>query len=421
MKKSLLIILLFIAHYSLLITNCYAQWIQQSVPVIKPITGIKFIDSLKGWAITSYGTQQDTGYVLHTTNSGVNWNVQYKLYRLRFDALFMVNDTLGYVSADSIGLPKLLKTINGGINWNFIPISFAIFDMQFINKDSGWVCNGVFGPDVRTTTDGGQTWQLRINGFASQTEHIFFLNYNTGYCGARWNLYKTSDAGLNWNLLYNFGSDVIYSIYFLDDLTGWVGYNRIYKTTNGGINFEIQPTPPNSSAPIYNLYFINSLTGWGTTGFGKIFKTTNGGTNWGYQLLPDEGYSISVVDSLKAWAGYFGIFRTTNGGGPILAVQQISSEIPVEYKLYQNYPNPFNPTTNIKYQLTLNDKRQTSNVKLIIYDVLGREITVLVNEQQHAGTYLVTWNAENYPTGSYFSRLIIDGKTLGTGKMILVK
>ena len=86
-----------------------------------------------------------------------------------------------------------------------------------------------------------------------------------------------------------------------------------------------------------------------------------------------------------------------------------------KYELFQNYPNPFNPTTTITYSLPKN-----SFVTLTIYDLLGREVATLVNEEKHSGTYKVTWNAQNKPSGIYFYK-ITAGRYSKINKMILLK
>jgi hypothetical protein len=92
-----------------------------------------------------------------------------------------------------------------------------------------------------------------------------------------------------------------------------------------------------------------------------------------------------------------------------------NSELPKEFRLYNNYPNPFNPTTKIKFDIP-----KSSYVKLIIYDVLGREITTLVNEKLNAGRYEVDWNGSGYPSGVYFYKLRTDEFT-DVKKMVLLK
>ncbi|MCH8299822.1 MAG: T9SS type A sorting domain-containing protein [Candidatus Marinimicrobia bacterium] len=97
-----------------------------------------------------------------------------------------------------------------------------------------------------------------------------------------------------------------------------------------------------------------------------------------------------------------------------------SAQTPREYSLGQNYPNPFNPSTSIMYDVPL-----TSNVSLIIYDILGRNVRTLLNEQHNAGSYSVEWDGKNadgllVTSGIYFYRLEADQFAI-TKKMVLLK
>ncbi|MGA2667483.1 MAG: T9SS type A sorting domain-containing protein [Ignavibacteria bacterium] len=107
--------------------------------------------------------------------------------------------------------------------------------------------------------------------------------------------------------------------------------------------------------------------------------------------------------------------KTDNSCTPIGINTRITTKVPRYYQLYQNYPNPFNPSTTIKY-----DIMKTSDVRIIVYDALGREIETLVNEQLKPGTYEVTWDAANYASGLYFYK-IISGEFTQTLKMVLMK
>lgn len=89
--------------------------------------------------------------------------------------------------------------------------------------------------------------------------------------------------------------------------------------------------------------------------------------------------------------------------------------MPDEFILYQNYPNPFNPTTKIRYGIS-----KMSFVTLKIYDILGREVTTLVNEEKPGGQYEVEFDASGLPSGIYFYRLISD-QFIKTKQMVLVK
>ena len=94
------------------------------------------------------------------------------------------------------------------------------------------------------------------------------------------------------------------------------------------------------------------------------------------------------------------------------------NNIPLKFELSQNYPNPFNPTTNIKYKIANN-----SFVTLKIYDVLGKEVSTLVNEKQNAGEYLAVFNASGLSSGVYFYKLSCYGKEEFTDikRMLMIK
>jgi Secretion system C-terminal sorting domain len=103
-----------------------------------------------------------------------------------------------------------------------------------------------------------------------------------------------------------------------------------------------------------------------------------------------------------------------------ISVRKISSEVPVSFKLYQNYPNPFNPTTKIKFSIPPSKGARGMNVRLVIYDILGREVVTLVNEKLNPGTYEADWDGTNYPSGVYFYKLVTNSYS-ETKKMVLLK
>jgi len=102
------------------------------------------------------------------------------------------------------------------------------------------------------------------------------------------------------------------------------------------------------------------------------------------------------------------------GEDSIVSVEDESS-LPSEFRLLQNYPNPFNPTTSIRYSVL-----NSTYVNLTVYDILGREVAMLVNEEKYPGTYTVTLDASGLSSGIYFYRLTA-GQYTETKKMILQK
>ena len=156
-------------------------------------------------------------------------------------------------------------------------------------------------------------------------------------------------------------------------------------------------------------------------------RSTDGGLSWGADTRLTNNSAASYEPSVTVsgqvvhvvWYdgrdGNMEIYYKRDPTGNSIGIQIISSEIPKEFKLGQNYPNPFNPTTVIRYSLIVN-----SDVNLRVYDILGQETAVLVNEKQQPGTYETEWNASNYPSGIYFYKLS-TGEFSQTRKAVLIK
>jgi hypothetical protein len=102
-------------------------------------------------------------------------------------------------------------------------------------------------------------------------------------------------------------------------------------------------------------------------------------------------------------------------GQPIIGINPVSNEIPSSYSVTQNYPNPFNPTTKINFALP-----KSGLVTMKVYDMLGKEVSTLVNEVKNAGTYSVDFNASALSSGIYFYKVSVNGFT-EVKKMMLIK
>jgi hypothetical protein len=159
------------------------------------------------------------------------------------------------------------------------------------------------------------------------------------------------------------------------------------------------------------------MTGWavgGATALGRVKHTTDGGINWVNQ---DSGTNnlltrVFFVDSNTGWAvGYNGTIIATEN--PVSVIEDLAQ--PIEYELSQNFPNPFNPTTTINYSI-LSDRF----VKLIVFNAIGEEVAILVNEFKEAGNYEINFYAGELTSGIYFYK-IIAGTFIETKKMMLLK
>jgi hypothetical protein len=104
-----------------------------------------------------------------------------------------------------------------------------------------------------------------------------------------------------------------------------------------------------------------------------------------------------------------------SGNGIVTGICLAESAIPKAYAMYQNYPNPFNPSTTFSFDLPVK-----SFVSLKIYDILGREVAILVSEEMPAGAYNRQWNTQRFSSGIYFYRLQA-GSFTQTKKLVLLK
>lgn len=439
MKKfaifNLAIILFLFVRCIFYSNNCEAQWVQQTLPYTGTLYSLKFVNQNTGFVSLYSTTENNTtlGYFMKTTNAGFNWTLINNYYVFGFQFLDSLN---GYSHGrDYTGNDLLFKTTNCGNSWDSLQISLdnGYADISFLSFDTGWICgfNGNNGT-IWKTVNGGLTLIPQYTTGMTSMDKIFFLKEKVngeyvGWCSQGSFLRKTTNSGINWTQISTLPKPTVTKMYFINQDTGWFNEwgsgGGIFRTTNGGINWIQQNMPSGSQFVIRDMndfHFINKDTGWGvggsiwfggTNAHGIVWATTNGGVNWGYQL-PDTNlnniFFYSKIDFLNmntgwAYAGLSGI-HTTTGGGQIIytSINTINAQVTKGFLLNQNYPNPFNTRTVISYLLFFNSK-----VQLKIYDITGREISELVNQNQKAGKYELNWNASNLSSGIYLYTLYI--------------
>lgn len=426
----ILFILLFSSH------NIFAQSGWQSIYSGSNnynFQDVHFKDTQNGLTVTL------SGIIFKTTNGGINWdnvyeNSTYPMINIKFlnDTNLLVFRTNGH----------LLRTTNYGYNWSEIltPLSETSKQINFLNELTGYILGG--RQYIQKTTNGGLNWDsigVSLVGMpfpgANSFSDMSFIDVNTGWLCATGNIVigghgtfwsniikKTTDGGYNWSTVFTGNSSTLYNkIKFFNENTGWTWADGIiYQTTNGGANWSIYTQLPNFT--INKFHFLNSITGWATITSGPNFgllKTSNLGLNWYLQFVSSNIYVNSVYIQNQNIAWFSGsnsaIYKTTDGGGMISAINPVSGNIPDAFFLQQNYPNPFNLTTKINFDL-----KNTAFAMLRVYDITGREVSTLVNERLNAGSYSYDFNASELPSGVYFYQLQTEG-FIETKKMILLK
>ena len=217
------------------------------------------------------------------------------------------------------------------------------------------------------------------------------------------------------------------SVSFFNNIGISVGWNgTIIKSSDSGSSWTLQNS--NTIEFLNDCDMVSVDIGFAVGFSGSILKTTNGGNDW---VIKNSGTSQNL-SSIKMQNELTGvsvgeniILKTTDGGNTWFQKQVVTNVVSKKnndvnnFELFQNYPNPFNPTTKIKYKLP-----EINFVTIKVYDILGNEITTLVNDEKPADNYEVEFSATgggiNLTSGIYLYQ-IKAGNYSETKKMILLK
>jgi hypothetical protein len=414
MKKAIFFLTLLIVHCTLYVEHCNSQWVQMS----NGITGANVMSLAANGTYIYAGTYDHGIYI--STNNGVNWTPTGLI------TSFSVNSII----ANSTYLLAGVGTSQGGIWWSS-------------NNGSSWLCvlsnvsitslavksNYAFAGNDRQlnplgiyiSTNNGSSWtqsafnNVGIGALFTKDETIY-----AGGVGSSGGVYLTTNNGTNW-ISTTLGNKSI-RCFVINGSNIFAGSafsgDGVYKSTDNGLNW--------THTALYSQTV--SLAVWGNNIFAGtvsdgVFMSSDNGSSW---IQKNQGFTnlgifyALIVSNNYIFAGTYGESLWRRSLSEITGTENISNEIPSAFSLYQNYPNPFNPSTNIRYQIPKN-----STVSIKIFDLIGKEITTLVNEKQSPGTYEVTFDARyggsaTLPSGIYFYTLTA-GDFKETKRMILVK
>ena len=344
-----------------------ASWFPQQAGTYQHLRSVSFVSEEIGTVVG------DTGTILKTTDGGSHWVSQNSGTSSSLYSVCLVNESIGYAGGRQVGL----KTTDGGVGW--VPQSFRAPDncaIRFFDADHGVAAmSPALGQaGARWTTDGGQNWaasSFQPTGFRPQG--VAMLSATRVVAVGR-GVARSSDGGVTWSDSIN-NSGALYDVSFSDETTGTaVGY-AIFRTIDGGLSWTRQYDP--LTARLYGVSQISSST------------------------------AVAVGDT--------GIIYRTASGGVFTGVKVAHPQIPEVHLLDQNYPNPFNPATTIRFTLP-----QSGFVRLVIYNVLGQQVTTLLASELSAGLHTVRWEAGHVPSGVYFCRLEV-GHFVETRKLIVLR
>ncbi|GEM_PF-3122155 len=373
--------------------------------------------------------------------------------------------TLGNNILADAGSNGVFLTSDNGNNWNKLylgPEPYVMYDL--VRFGQSCFLSTMLGLSV--SRDDGATWQS--DSSILRTKRIFYLTVSdsTIVAFASDDIYCSNDTGRTW-----LPQNASYPDYIFKDFLAFNGYlflctwhNELMRSSDYGVTWATASTGINSQA-LKMMTVLDSTLFVGTSDYG-IFRSTDCGMNWttcntGIATLGVK--SISTIDQvLFASSGYDSIYMSANRGDTwqpintglgsittlsiakndsfffagtegrgiwkrpvtdiVTDVQEKAKGIPHSFSLEQNFPNPFNPTTMIRYNVPT-----LSTISIKIYNLLGEEISVLVDAVQSPGEHTVEWNPIDLPSGIYFCRLIAatagapDKVVILTKKMLYVR
>ena len=400
-------------------------------------------------------------------------NAVVALYNFPKSSLFITNDS---------GLNwKKLEPLDNIIN-------LEVMDISMIDTNHIWICTAETTPysaRIFATADGGKNW---VKQFEDPSKTTFFnyiemfdLNNGIAMGDAPLNssepalFIKTTDGGSNWLPMHNddligaWSGDLWRRLDFVNSSVGYffesgISPQKLFKTTDSGLNW----IETNFNDYAAALKFFNKDYGFAINRNGDVFRTEDGGLNWhtfssaetgwpmDIEFIPSDpakvwavmtdklafssdsgrtwtglqmktnfnGIDIKFVDNKHGWLLAQNDVYYTDKGDDIITSNNLLGDAPKEFRLFQNYPNPFNPSTTIKYSIPSEEAYRNTSVQLIIYNLLGEQLTTLVNAEQPGGIYEIEFSGElrdtYIPSGVYFF-ILYAGKYAETKKMVLMR
>ncbi|MBM4157423.1 MAG: T9SS type A sorting domain-containing protein [Ignavibacteria bacterium] len=311
----------------------------------------------------------DTTGVYYSTNYGMNWT-----------QTSLNNQTVSALAADAnniyagVGFIGVFISTNNGANWTQTSLNDKYVISIAISGNN--IYAGIWGDGVYLSTNNGNVWTKTslsynyINTVAARGNYV--------YAGSGFGVHVSTDNGTNW--MGPFINDKVVLGLAVDS-------NNVFAGTD----------------------------------FYGVYKSNDAGQNW---MQRNENLLNIRVWSLFISGGYIYAGCYTSAGAStvwkrelsdIISVNNLSKLVPEKYSLEQNYPNPFNPVTAINFNIP-----KEEFVTLKIYDILGREVQILVNEKLSAGYYNVKWDASGFVSGTYFCKMTTNNFS-DVKRMILAK
>ncbi len=349
----------------------------------------------------------------------------------------------------------VFQSNDNGATWSKYSNGLSNVFINGLGINNDYLLAGTNGGIFRTGTS-SDSWTKVSSGFLQTGSRSFVFKGHEIFAGSDYGVLHSIDDGKTWERIDSVQEDGYYQVWdvLAFDSTVIAGYNQIgiRISNNNGLNWNFSK---GLQGTVNALAIAGNNILAGTSGVG-VFLSSDSGKTWSPTKLDSMQIQTFQVFGKFVFAGAFnGIYRSTDDGitwdkidgglegyfvndltiagdyiyagvdggavwkRPVSEITSVSetngNELPNVFTLSQNYPNPFNPSTNITYSLP-----KSLHVILKIYDVLGREVTTLVNEVKRSGNYKVVFNGSNLSSGVYFYRIQAGG-FVSTKKFVLMK
>ncbi|MCH8330177.1 MAG: T9SS type A sorting domain-containing protein, partial [Bacteroidetes bacterium] len=384
-----------------------AQWTAQNSGTTQDLHDLYFVNSNIGVAVG------DAGTVLKTVNGGNDWDTIPSMTAQSHYGIYFLDDSVGYILGQYSGI---FKTTDQGNTWTGQTVHLTqqgLRDIHFVDSNVGYLTG--LGGQIYKSVDGGASWTRQFPGTTAPLWACCFLDPDTGYAVGGYDfddsrlLLKTVDGGNNWQIIIPSSSGTYEDVFFTSADTGYIVQSnltsKVLKTTDGGNSWE--EVFSHFSVP-KAIHFVNNSSGYLVGQF--IAKTLDSGSNWFIHnhnggLVYLNAVTSPAIDTAYAVGRSGVILKTVNGGGALGIKKNV-----LKPTIINLYPNPFNSYSTIEF----NHLKKGGNV-LIIYNSLG----LLVRTINNINTGHIRIERDELANGLYFFQIRNNSEIIGNGKFIL--
>ncbi len=389
---------LIVLMLSLCSGHCFSQWQQTIGPTKFNNAIISFID-ISGTNI--FAAKWGGGLFLSTDN-GASWSaINNGLDSSIFISSFIVNGNNIY--AGTYNNKGIFKSTDNGVSWNVInntlPSMVTSFAVSGENLFAGTLERGVF-----LSTDGGISWDAVNNGLTDTLVKSLAISGTKIFAGTNKGVFLSSDNGNSWNsigtgLPINIGIKTL-AISGSNIFVGTWGHGIFLSTDNGASWNEANNGTTSDQIWTFMIIGKNILT---ATEGGGVFLTIDNGESWtavnnGFLENRPSIWSLAIYNNdIYAGTESYGVWKRPLS--EVITGMNVTESQKSDIGIKIN-PNPVEQKTKISYQLPVK-----SNINISVYDITGRKVATLVNEEKEKGDYSISYNTSNLSSGLYFVKL----------------